>query len=119
MAAWHDACLASRTVKRLVLVGGGHAHLSVLEALARVPSGQVESVLVTPSRFQIYSGMLPGWMAGHYAERQCQIDLQRLAQSADVTMVRGRVVSMDADAQCVHLADGQDIGYDLLSLDVG
>lgn len=62
-------------MKRLLLAGGGHAQLSVLEALARARPAGLETVLVTPSRFQIYSGMLPGWMAGHYTQAQCRIDL--------------------------------------------
>jgi pyridine nucleotide-disulfide oxidoreductase family protein len=106
-------------MKRLVLVGGGHAHLSVLEALARERPGDVEVVLVTPSRYQIYSGMLPGWMAGHYGQSQCQIDLHPLAQSARIGMVTDRIAGMDAGRRCVQLPDGRQIDYDLLSLDTG
>jgi pyridine nucleotide-disulfide oxidoreductase family protein len=106
-------------MKRLILVGGGHAQLSVLEALARARPAGVEAVLVTPSRFQIYSGMLPGWMAGHYGLPQCRIDLQPLAQSAHVQLVADRILGMDADRHCVRLPDGREIEYDLLSMDVG
>jgi pyridine nucleotide-disulfide oxidoreductase family protein len=106
-------------VKRLVLVGGGHAHLSVLEALARGRPRGVETVLVTPSRFQIYSGMLPGWMAGHYDQSQCRIDLHPLARAARMDMVTGRISSVDAGARCIRLPDGRQIEYDLLSLDTG
>ena len=106
-------------MKRLVLVGGGHAHLSVFEALAREKPPGVETVLVTPSRFQIYSGMVPGWMAGHYGQSQCQIDLHPLAQSARIQMVTDRIAAVDPDRRCVRLADGRQIEYDLLSLDVG
>jgi pyridine nucleotide-disulfide oxidoreductase family protein len=106
-------------MKRLVLVGGGHAHLSVLEALARARPSGVEAVLVTPSRFQIYSGMLPGWMAGHYDQAQCQIDLQPLAQAAGVQILADRIIGMNADLQNVRLTDGRHLEYDLLSLDVG
>ena len=106
-------------MKRLVLVGGGHAHLSVLEALARERPAGVETVLVTPSRYQIYSGMLPGWMAGHYTQSQCQIDLHPLARSARIDMVTDRIVGMDADLRRVRLAHGRPVEYDLLSLDIG
>ena len=106
-------------MKRLVLVGGGHAHLSVLRALARNKPAGVEVVLVTPSSHQNYSGMLPGWMAGHYTQEQCQIDLQPLAQVAHVHLVVDRVKGMDADRRCVDLPDGRHIEYDFLSLDVG
>lgn len=50
------------TPKRLVLLGGGHAQLSVLKALAQRRSAGVEVVLVTPAPRQVYSGMLPGWL---------------------------------------------------------
>ncbi len=106
-------------MNRLVLVGGGHAHLSVLEALARERPAGVETVLVTPSRYQIYSGMLPGWMAGHYVRTQCLIDLHPLAHAARIRLVTDRIVDMDAERRCVRLADGRQIEYDLLSMDIG
>src|SRR5579859_3797338 len=106
-------------MKRLVLVGGGHAQLSVLEALARAKPAQLETVLVTPSRFQIYSGMLPGWMAGHYSQAQCRIDLVPLAQAAGARMLNRRVVALDADRSRAELEDGESLDYDLLSLDTG
>jgi len=108
-----------RFLKRLVLVGGGHAQLSVLEALARAKPAQLETVLVTPSRFQIYSGMLPGWMAGHYSQAQCRIDLVPLAQAAGARLVTQRVVGVEAARSRVELEDGQSVEYDLLSLDTG
>ncbi|MFL6580613.1 MAG: FAD-dependent oxidoreductase [Burkholderiales bacterium] len=106
-------------MKRLVLVGGGHAHLSVLEALGRDQPGGIEAVLVTPSRFQIYSGMLPGWVAGHYVQRECEIDLLPLAQLGLVRVVKDWVVGLDADRHLIRLNGGEPIEYDLLSLDVG
>ncbi len=106
-------------MKRLVLVGGGHAHLSVLSALAHKKPAGVEVVLVTPSNLQNYSGMLPGWMAGHYTRAQCQIDLQPLVQAAQISMEMTSIVGMDANRRCVALPDGRHIEYDLLSLDTG
>jgi NADH dehydrogenase FAD-containing subunit len=63
--------------------------------------------------------MLPGWMAGHYGQAQCRIDLQPLAQSAHVQLLTDRIVDMDADRHYVRLPDGRQIEYDLLSMDVG
>ena len=51
-------------MKRLVLLGGGHAHVKVLADLAERPLSRWDVHLVTPYRRQIYSGMLPGWIAG-------------------------------------------------------
>jgi pyridine nucleotide-disulfide oxidoreductase family protein len=105
--------------KRLVLVGGGHAHVATLRALAQRRPVGLELVLVTPSRYQNYSGMLPGWVAGHYPLSACRIDLLPLAQAAGVRLVPIPMAGMDAQRRCVALQDGQQIDYDLLSLDVG
>jgi pyridine nucleotide-disulfide oxidoreductase family protein len=106
-------------VKRLVLAGGGHVHLAVLQALARSPLSGVDVVLVTPVSRQAYSGMLPGWIAGHYARADLEIDLEPLARGANVTLLRDRVCAMDADRRCVSLSNGRTLDFDMLSLDVG
>jgi pyridine nucleotide-disulfide oxidoreductase family protein len=76
-------------------------------------------VLITPGTHQTYSGMLPGWMAGHYQLTDCQIDLRPLAQAAGVKLVIGQLAGMDATQRRVELADGTHLDYDMLSLDVG
>ncbi|MEY4906550.1 MAG: hypothetical protein RL260_268 [Pseudomonadota bacterium] len=104
---------------RLVLLGGGHAQLAVLLALARRRPVQVEAVLVTPAARQIYSGMLPGWLAGHYTEAQCVIPLAPLAAAAGVTLRQAAAVGLDAAARTVRLDDGGVLGYDVLSVNTG
>lgn len=106
-------------MKQLVLVGGGHAQLSVLRALAKARTPGVQATLITPSAHQNYSGMLPGWMAGHYTQARCRIDLRPLAQAAGFALVLNPVTQLDAAQRCVYLADGRRVDYDLLSLDIG
>jgi len=104
---------------RLILVGGGHAHLLVLQALADRRPQRVEITLISPSRWQHYSGMLPGWMAKQYAIDECRIDLLPLLRRAQVHFIEDHIVGMDANLRCVCLSDGTHVHYDLLSLDVG
>lgn len=104
--------------KRLVLAGGGHAHLSVLSALAK-HRPDIDAIMITPNTHQTYSGMLPGWMAGHYSMTECQIDLRPLAQAANVEIVLDRVTGVNAELQRVMLANGTRLDYDFLSVDVG
>jgi len=106
-------------MKRLVLVGGGHAHLSVFEKFARASLTDAEVILVTPKRYQNYSGMLPGWMAGHYTREQSQVDLTPLVDAAGIKMISASVTAMSADAHTLELSDGQRLSYDFLSLDIG
>lgn len=106
-------------MKKLVLVGGGHAQLAVLQALARQRAADIDAVLVTPSPWQYYSGMLPGFIAGHYAEADCRIDLRPLAKAAGVRLQLGQAVELAADERQLRLAEGSGLDYDLLSLDPG
>jgi pyridine nucleotide-disulfide oxidoreductase family protein len=105
--------------RRLLLLGGGHAHMHVLQTLARMSIGDVQAQLVTPFARQMYSGMVPGLVAGHYAAETCAIPLAPLADAARAALRLARAVALDAAARRVMLSDGQVLGYDLLSIDTG
>jgi pyridine nucleotide-disulfide oxidoreductase family protein len=106
-------------MKRLVLLGGGHAHVHVLRHLATARPDQVQVVLISPFARQLYSGMLPGYVAGHYAIDQLAIPLPPLAQAAGVEFAETAAVALDAREHTITLADGRVAEYDLLSIDTG
>jgi pyridine nucleotide-disulfide oxidoreductase family protein len=106
-------------VKRLVLLGGGHTHVEVLRAFATEPVTGAQITLVSPFERQLYSGMLPGWIAGHYEHDDFAIPLGPLAAAARAEFVQGAVTGIDAAARCIRLADGRETSYDLLSIDIG
>jgi selenide,water dikinase len=106
-------------VKRLLLVGGGQAHAFVLRALARAPRRDVEVVLVTPSPHLIYTGMLPGWIAGHYTPGDLAIPLAPLARAAGVALAPRRVTALDLARRAVTTDAGESIEFDLLSIGSG
>jgi pyridine nucleotide-disulfide oxidoreductase family protein len=109
----------STSINTLILLGGGHAHLAVLKQLeSDMPSGW-RVVLLTPSQYQTYSGMLPGWIAGHYQLRDCQINLRQLCERAGIELIIDAVVDIDADLQVVTQSNGLQQHYDLLSIDIG
>jgi selenide,water dikinase len=106
-------------MKRLVLVGGGHAHVEVLRRFGLQPPCEVEVVLVSPGRYTAYSGMLPGLVAGHYGFEQAHIDLERLARFARAQFVRDVAVGLDAQRKVLSCDSGLTVAYDVLSLDIG
>jgi len=106
-------------MKRLVLAGGGHAHLQVLKTLASQRLPDTEVVLVSPYPRQIYSGMLPGWMAGHYRLEQCAAPLAPLVSAAGVRFVQDAVIGVNAEQRVVHTRQSGDLPYDVLSLATG
>ncbi|MBM3341996.1 MAG: hypothetical protein FJY56_07780 [Betaproteobacteria bacterium] len=106
-------------MKKLVLIGGGHAHVEVLRQFGLVPLPDVEITLVSPDRHTPYSGMLPGLVAGHYTFEQCHIDLEPLSRFARARLVLARATALDAARQTVRLNNGDELAYDIASLDVG
>jgi len=105
--------------RTLVLVGGGHAHLFVLESLARESWPDVEVTLVSLDRHHHYSGMVPGYLQGAYAEPQLRFDLEALCHAAGVRFHRGRAVALAPDAGLLELDAGPPLPFDLISFDIG
>ena len=106
-------------MKRLILLGGGHAHLFVLEAFIRAPLADVELVLVSPTRLAPYSGMMPGVIAGHYRYEDGCVDLLPLCRACGCAFHRTRATRLDPSARRIECDDGEALDYDLLSIDTG
>ena len=98
-------------MKRLVLLGGGHSHVEVLRRFGVDPLPGAELVLVSPYPDAVYSGMLPGWIAGHYTRDECHIDLVRLTSFAHCRFVRSACTGIDPEARLVTCADGTTLPY--------
>ena len=62
-------------VRDLLLVGGGHSHVQVLKHFAMNPVPGVRLTLVSDADVAPYSGMVPGYIAGHYALDEIHIAL--------------------------------------------
>jgi selenide,water dikinase len=106
-------------VKRILLVGAGHAHLAVLRALKAEPLHGARFALVAPRAKQLYSGMLPGLIAGHYRRPQAEIDVARLAGAVFAEFIEGDVVKLDPRHKVAKLRDGAELEFDLVSINVG
>ena len=104
---------------RVILAGGGHAHLAVLADWAVKPMPDTERWLVTSSRFTAYSGMVPGWLAGIYRADDLLIDLAPLAERAGAQLILADVVGLDPARQMLNLSSGDDMAFDLLSVATG
>ena len=104
-------------MKHLVLLGGGHAHLHVLQALARERLPAVRVTLVVPFADVVCSGMVPGVVAGHYAPADAAVALAPLAARAGAEFIVQAATHLRAAARSLTLADGRVLGYDAISVD--
>jgi selenide,water dikinase len=105
--------------RELVLIGAGHAHVQVLwRAMLRpIPGVRVTAVLDRSEA--VYSGMVPGFVAGDYAAHELEIDALALASRAGASAVLARALRVDPAARRIELEGQPPLSYDAASLDVG
>jgi selenide,water dikinase len=106
-------------LRDIVLVGGGHAHVGVLRRFAMKPEPGVRLTVICNTVDTPYSGMLPGYIAGHYSFDEVHIDLPRLAAFAGARFYRDEVVGIDRAAGKVLCRQRPAVPYDLCAINIG
>jgi len=122
-------------IKKLLLAGAGHAHIGMLRQIsdASLDTSDIDICLVSEQTQTVYSGMLPGWMAGHYQLDDISIDTKSLCARAGVRFIQQAITQVYAASNTV-VTDGNDMStgdetladdkalaldYDVLSLNTG
>lgn len=105
--------------KKVVLIGGGHTHALVLHGLRAEPLDGAAVTVINPGKTAPYSGMLPGFVAGHYTREELDIDILKLSSEIGATFLDGRAIGMDQKNRKVLLESGETLDFDIASVDVG
>ncbi|MEE2775916.1 MAG: selenide, water dikinase SelD [Acidobacteriota bacterium] len=106
-------------LRDLVLVGGGHTHVQVLKRFAREPPPRARLTVVLDTPVAVYSGMVPGFVAGQYRARELEIDVVPLARRAGARVVLSKATGIDPSSQMLEVAGRPPVPYSLVSFDVG
>ncbi len=103
----------------LVLIGAGHAHLTVMKELAAITARGHRVTVVSDGKFQYYSGMGPGLLAGRYRPARIRFDVATMVSERGGRFIDDRVEQIDPHHRRLELASGRQLAYDTLSLNAG
>ena len=111
--------MISRADPVLLLVGAGHAHLGVIDDWRKHGRPRARTLLVEPLDAMLYSGMVPGWIAGEYRASELAIPLAPLVEEARLEWHRSRLVRIDPQARITQLDNGETLAFDICSIATG
>ncbi|MRR33336.1 pyridine nucleotide-disulfide oxidoreductase [bacterium] len=105
--------------KHLVIVGGGHAHLTVLLRLAEFTGKGHRVTVISPDPYHYYSGMGPGMLSGIYEPRQIRFHIRKMSEERGASFIADLAVAIDPDNRSITLGSGRMVTYDVASFNTG
>ncbi|NYF99228.1 NAD(P)/FAD-dependent oxidoreductase [Janibacter cremeus] len=103
---------------KALLVGAGHAHLHLIRRADELAAAGYEIHLLAPRYFD-YSGVASAMAVGGLPRGAGRVDVRALAGSTGVNFHEGRLLSLDPVRRIATGADGAQLAYDALSLNIG
>ena len=103
----------------LVLLGGGHSHLSVIKQFGMRPLNGLRITVISRDIHTPYSGMIPGLIAGHYTLDDTHIDLRPLCEFAGARLFHSEVTRIDLKQKLIYCLNRPPVRFDYLSINTG
>ena len=105
--------------KHLVLVGGGHAHMTTLLNIDQVTTRGHKATLVSPTPYHYYSGMGPGMLGGSYDPTQVRFHVRKMAEERRAEYIQDTAIRINPLEKTILLKSGRCISYDVASFNTG
>ena len=105
--------------KHLVIVGAGHAHLTVLKNLKEFKDSGHRVTVVSSNPMHYYSGMGPGMLSGIYRPEEISFNVKKMSEDRGTAFIEDYVVKIRPQEKKIDLHSGNEISYDVLSLNTG
>jgi len=105
--------------KRLLLVGGGHAHMMALAAIHDFVDKGYEVTVIGPSDYHYYSGMGPGMLGGFYTPEDIRFATRHVVEKQGGKFIPGKAVRVEPEKKIVYLESGEEVPYDVVSFNAG
>ncbi len=105
--------------RRLLLVGGGHAHMMALAGIHGFIAKGHEVTVIGPSDYHYYSGMGPGMLGGFYTPEDIRFATRHVVEKQGGKFILGKAVRVDPEKKIVYMESGEAVPYDVVSFNVG
>ena len=105
--------------RRLLLVGGGHAHMMTLAGIHGFVRKGCEVTVIGPSNYHYYSGMGPGMLGGFYTPEDIRFATRHVVEKQGGKFIPGKAVRVDPERKIVYLESGEGVPYDVVSFNAG
>lgn len=105
--------------KKLLLVGGGHAQLEILNHLQDTTRDGIDVTMLSPEEKHLYSGMAPGRLSGTYDREELTLPIRKLTEAGGGSFEKGWATAVDPERRVVHDHRGNSFSYDVVSFNVG
>lgn len=105
--------------KHLVLVGGGHAHLTTILKIPDFIQKGHDVTVVGPGPYHYYSGMAPGMLSGFYQPQEIRFHIGKMVRDRGGRFVEDKVVRVDPVNRELTLMSGDLLSYDIVSFNIG
>jgi len=105
--------------KRLVLIGGGHAHMVTLASMHEVVAKEHDVIVIGPSDHHYYSGMGPGMLSGTYRPEEIRFATRHVVEKQGGRFIKDKATGIDPEKKVVFLENNEPVPYDVLSCNAG
>jgi len=105
--------------KQLVIVGAGHAHLTILKNLQEFKNAGHNVTVVSSSALHYYSGMGPGMLSGIYRPEDIRFNVEKMSRDRGADFIEDKVVRIDPQQKEIDLQSGRTLAYDVMSVNTG
>ena len=105
--------------KHLVIVGAGHAHLTILKNLQEFRNAGHDVTVVSSSSLHYYSGMGPGMLSGIYRPEEIRFNVKKMSEDRGAVFIEDKVIKIHPQKKEIDLQSGQTLAYDVMSVNTG
>ena len=105
--------------KKIVLAGGGHAHLETIAQLDKFLQKNYSVTVISPDKYHYYSGMAPGFLGEIYHEEDIRFDIQSMVEQKGCIFLNASLDYIDPQSKTIFMTDKKTINYDVISFNTG